>query len=645
MILNPTRIVLSPIVGLDLETTGLRAWEEKVRLIIIITDSETYVLEPDKYSTEFISSVFEAMCDCSMVIAQNAKFDCGFIYSNYGVLLTNWWCTLIASQILTNGKDDVHGHSLKDVLQRYLGVSLTHGEDKKLLQKSFTTAYFTGNFSSKQLTYAVEDVKYLPQLQKVQEEKIKDLQLTSIIELENKLIPVLSKMEVQGVLIDKVGWQSVIEDHWKPTLHAIEHKLDQEVDVLRGYVSGRNKQRVISFDLFGHHTEQIICSSTAINYASPSQIIELFRELEEPVPTHPGPRPGEITESVDDPTLSKYVNENPGTRLKTFIRILKDYREQSKLLSTYGESFLAMLDKNSHIHTLYTQSYTKTGRLSSKEPNLQNIPSPSKSAPHNDVRKFFIARPGYKLITCDMASAEVCIAADYSQEPLLLDAILRGTDMHSELASITFSIIFGKPVKITNDNQTIHTGLSSYTASDLRQVHKTVLFAKFYKAGANRVYSTLAGYINPLYETLKERLEIAGKVSRALDKKMPKLNQYLTSLINKAHEDGFLRTSKLGRIRYFNTSHYGECANAPIQGTNAEAIKIAMLNADKYFEDGNIPGRLCMNVHDELVCEVKEEFAEEAAKAIQKIVGNALGFFLTTVPGKASVEINNHWKK
>ena len=244
-----------------------------------------------------------------------------------------------------------------------------------------------------------------------------------------------------------------------------------------------------------------------------------------------------------------------------------------------------------------------------------------------------------------MASAEVRIAADYSGDPLLLDSLLKGTDMHSELASTAFSVICGEPVVISNSSTPTLIGGKEYIAKELRQANKTVVFAKFYKAGAKRVYSCLAEYINALHPP-DERLLVAKRISRALDEKMPVLNKYLTSLIDKAHTDGYLRTSSLGRIRYFNDNSYGECANAPIQGTNAEAIKIAMVRLFKAFNNLIHTGaRIVGNVHDEVIVECRAEYAEEIAKITQTIVAESLGYFLTKVTGEASVEINDHWKK
>jgi DNA polymerase-1 len=682
VVLNPKHIDLEPIIGLDLETSGLQAWEEKVKLIIIATTKHLYILDVRLYSDTYLRELFTAIRDCQTVVAHNGKFDCGFIYYHYGVLLQNWWCTQIASQILTNGKLEFQGkHTLPEVLERYLHVKLEFSaKNKKLLQKSFTSQFALDRFSEKQLRYASDDVKFLIDLFVKQSRLVDNLQLKAIAKLENDLLPILAKMEIEGVLVDQDNWRTLIKTHWIPDVHEIEQRLDKEVELLTKRQINRRKATVTEFNLFGEPTITVVSSEEAINYASAAQVIQFFRDLGQEVPkvavkkkkitivngerdvvtSHeyftdlfgdsyyelPEDQEEEIEwkESIDEIALTTYINERPTSILKPFIKELIDYRVANKRVSTYGEKFLAQLDIFSKIHTGYTQTFTATGRLSSKSPNLQNIPAPQKGKPHTDIRRFFIARPGYKLITCDMAGAEVAIAADYSQEPLLLSALREGADMHSDLASISYSIIFGQPVKVSKSNEPLSIGDHTFIPQELRDHHKSVVFAKFYKAGAKRIYSVLAEYIN-LFHTEDKRLEIASEISTALDKRMPKLSKYLDGLIKKAQTDGFLRTSKMGRIRFFNEDVYGEAANAPIQGSNAEAIKMAMVEAFKYFSNCGFDGRIAMNIHDELVCEVKDEYCEVAAPVIKKIMADSLSFFLTTIEGGASVEIYKHWKK
>jgi DNA polymerase-1 len=640
-------LILSDKIALDIETSGLKPWEEKIELIAICNqDGSGYIINCRNYPDESIKQLFLDISLVDTVVAHNAKFECSFIYANYGILLRNWWCTQLASQILLNGKDGFLGkHGLLDVLERTLNIKHEFNENKKLYQLLFTKDYRSGEYTDRQLEYAWRDVDNLIAAYNVQHNDIADLHLGKIIRLENTLLPILAKMEVEGILIDKESWLNIIKTKWEPKLHEIEERLDAEVGRLTGNETKRNKQRIVSFDLFGFHSEQVISNSKALNYSSALQIMDLFQRVGEKVPLGEGKDPEGPRPSVDDLALTKYCNENPDSRLTTFIDILKEYREQDKLLSTYGQKFLDQLDHESKIHTQYTQTFTKTGRLSSKSPNLQNIPAPEKDKPDNDVRQFFIARPGYKLITCDMAAAEVRIAADYSGEQVLLDSLLNGSDMHSLLASVSFSIIFGESITVSDSGEEFSIGSKSYVLKELRKAHKSVVFAKFYKAGAKRIYSTLASYINPFHPNQQERLEIASKISKALDERMPRLSSYLNGMISKAQKDGYLRTSKLGRIRYFNSDVYGEAANAPIQGTNAEAIKIAMIRCFNKFQELGLDARVAMNVHDELVVEAREDIAEEVALLTQDIMANSLSYFLTKIEGKSTVEIANNWKK
>ena len=193
---------------MDIETTGLRPWEDKITLIAIRTDKQTYILDAAKYAREFLTDLTHQLGRCQVLIAHNAKFECGFFFANYGVLLSNWWCTMLGSQILTNGKDGIDDHSLPAVVQRYLGIRSEFAEDKKLLQKSFTSGYALDRFTERQLRYSADDVQHLADLYQKERELINEDGLHQIINLENTLIPILSKMEIEGCLIDQVRGRS-----------------------------------------------------------------------------------------------------------------------------------------------------------------------------------------------------------------------------------------------------------------------------------------------------------------------------------------------------------------------------------------------------------------------------------------------------
>jgi len=609
--LNPRidDVALGDTICFDLETTGDTAWRDDIRVIAIRSEGRTWLLEPEQYTDAELRLLFNCMSE-RLVIAHNAKFDLNFVFCSYGVLLKNVYCTMVASQVVQGGSR-VFRHGLKDCLKSYLGVEME--VDKAELQMSF------GNKSvpltREQLDYAAGDVEFLEPLMTLLNQRASDTGLTKVINLEMKLLPVLVKIESLGCLIDVDAWKRTLED-WRTKHAEIRAKLDEE------YVK-------VASVLFAN-----------INYASSKQIIELFKQIDGKVPQRD--EGGHAKVSVDEDALNNYLNENPDTKLKRFTELLIDFREFEKLLSTYGESFLDRIDKRGFIHTTYTQTTTATGRLSSKNPNLQNIPS-GKSGAGGIVRSFFVAPYGHKLITCDMTGAEVALAADFSGEPLLMRSLTEGLDMHSELASISFSIIFGQPVKISKSTEPMTINGITIIPGEARDIHKSVTFSKFYKGGPKRVYQVLSRYIN-MVRLPNERMDTAKKISEAIDDALPRLSRYLSRLIDTANANGYLITTKLGRRRVFDTRVYGEASNAPIQGSNADAMKIAMINIDKYLTDTGA-GRIILTVHDEVVCEVKSGMAEKVGKIIEDEMSKALSWHLSNLKGKASVHIGDYWEK
>lgn len=620
------------VAAIDIETTGLNPREDEILSIAIVTEDKEVVIDTSQYHRIQVKAMMEKLrTQYDVVIAHNAKFDASFIYTHYDILFRNLYCTMLGSQIIKNGHKEV-GHSLIACLKNYLNVDEIETDHKKLMRWKYLNHKVGEKIDSEMADYVLSDTKYLIPLWKEQVSRLKILEMEKIAHLENALIPVLIKMEIGGCLIDRDGWVQMLCDYEDKRQGVVERldaevkELAESITELQGgiYTRPRHTETVVQQGLFGTSKEIVTESKGALNYSSSQQIIEFIKRVD-----------GVEVESVGVDEIKTYMNEHTDTRLEKFMKLLLEYREYDKMLSTYGDKFLAKLDADDYIHTQYTQCRTKTGRLASQNPNLQNIPN-------GDIREFFIAKPGHKMITCDMASAEVSIAADFSREPLLLDAILHGADMHSKLASVSFSIIFGQPIEVNNTSEVVKVGEYEFKKKALRKIHKSVTFAKFYKAGAGRIYQTLASYINKFHEP-NDRLDVARSVSRALDKEMPKLTQFLSVKINMAQKNGYLRGA-YGRIRFFKEEVYGEAANFPIQNANAEAMKIALIRIDTWLEDFG-HGRLVMNIHDEAVVEVEEEYAEEAADMVQHIMARSLSYFLNKIEGGASANIKDHWEK
>lgn len=639
-------------IGLDIETNGLDPLVNDILLISLINEiGEEVLLDTSKFNKSYFEELFLKIQSANcVVIGQNLKFDLQFIYHKYGVLLTNVWDTQLMSQCIHNGRP--FDHSLDEILLRELGVNIdlelqsqnnNNPIAKKDLQMSFVGMRVGQPFSKLQLYYAACDTKYLIPLYNKQKEQIHSLNLSIIQKLEHKLLPVLIKMELGGCRLDVGGWNTLIKNVWEPRLIQCKKLLDDElvrlseitgITLPKKFSGERVPAEFVVYDLFGGKKATVVEFGEVVNFSSPQQLVELFKIFKQ-VPPIKKDKEGNSSYSTDEGSLKTYLTENPRSIMAPFIATLLDLREQAKLISTYGEEFLNKVDSNNYIHTSYSQCFTATGRLSSSSPNLQNIPK-------SEIRKFFLADPGHVMITSDMSSAEVRIAADYSNEPLLLKTVLDGEDLHSKLATLSYSIIFGQRFVVSDSETSVIVKGHEFVPKTLRTVHKSVLFAKFYKGGAKRCYEILAKYINTFHA--KDGIKIAQRISRTIDRALPVLSLYLSGLINDAQNMGYLRGSVFQRIRYFNKDVYGDAANFPIQNTNAEANKVALIKIDEYLTETGY-GRLVLNTHDEVACSVKEEYADVAAVKIKQIMSDSLGYFLKTVPGGASCNIAPYWEQ
>lgn len=436
-------IILEPIIGLDCEFSSL---DTKNALLILLSinnplEKRNYVfdLNADTYTEKQKQLLVSKISKCNIVLAHNAKVDIAVIYSNLGVLLRNFWCTMLASQLIDNGygyvipkeklvntkyqgySDRVYytqnmvgnitmmpsPHGLIGCLRRYLGIELIDNYQKKRLQMSFTTMHKGQKSIEEQLDYACGDVEYLYPLYLKEQEYIKDRKQEQQVKIENTLTPVIVKMEHKGCLIDKEKQKKNIRD-WKAKLLSIEQELDAEILAfadenvrVRGgqFANKRQKQELVQTALFAGFEKIVVNENLGnTNYSSNKQLRDIFERLEEPLPVDDT---GKV--SFAEEPLKNYITTYSNSRLKTFVNLLLDYREYSKLLSTYGESLLQLLDKDNRIRSNYTQCFTNTGRLTSSAIikdqlgiNLSNIPQ------NNDVRNIFIPDPGYVFIDSDM---------------------------------------------------------------------------------------------------------------------------------------------------------------------------------------------------------------------------------------------------
>lgn len=395
-------------------------------------------------------------------------------------------------------------------------------------------------------------------------------------EIEIPLSNVLAKMENLGFAVDKQG----IEDFGKMLKENIEN-LKSEI-----------------YNSVGRE----------FNINSPKQLgVALFEDLA--LPCKKKTKSGYST-SAD--VLESLKNQHP------VVSMVLQYRTLSKLNSTYCEGLLKVIGDDGRIHSSFNQTETRTGRISSTEPNLQNIPVRTELG--REMRKFFTAREGWVLVDADYSQIELRVLADISGDKNMIDAFKNNQDIHA----ITASQVFNMPL--------------DFVTGEMRSRAKAVNFGIVYGIGA---YS-LAKDIGVTNKEAKNYIESYLKHYSGIDK-------YMRDVVEKAKDTGYVETV-FGRRRYLPelsasngmTRAFGErvARNAPIQGTAADIIKIAMIKVDKRLTEENLEARLVLQVHDELIVECPSHESMRVAMILQEEMEKAVSL---SVPLVADSAVGKTW--
>ncbi len=398
-----------------------------------------------------------------------------------------------------------------------------------------------------------------------------------LYDIEQPLAYVLAEMELTGFKIDADG------------IRAYGEELNEAAEALQ--------LRIYSY------------AGEEFNIGSPKQLGEvLFDKM-----GLPKSRKTKTGYSTDAETLQKLLSKHP------IIEDILDYRQVTKLKSTYADGLPKAADERGRVHSVLNQTGTATGRLSSSEPNLQNIPIRTELG--RRFRKYFTAQnEEYVLIDADYSQIELRLLAHIANDEALIDAFLSGEDVHTMTASKVFGV---SPDMVT---------------PDLRKKAKAVNFGIMYGIGD---YS--------LSEDLGITKAQAKEYITSYFAQFPQIRSYLDRVKEEAKRDGFV-TTLLGRRRYIpelassnkNVQHFGEriAMNSPIQGTAADIIKIAMIRVDHALRERGLDARLIMQVHDELILESHLSCAEEARTILVNCMENAVKLSI-----KLSVEgsVGNTW--
>ncbi|AME26239.1 MULTISPECIES: DNA polymerase I [Burkholderiaceae] len=509
-------------------------------------------------------------------VGQHLKYD-EQVLANYGIELNGVeHDTLLQSYVIESHRP----HDMDNLALRHLGAKTIKYEE--VAGKGASQIGFDEVALDQAAPYAAEDADITLRLhQALYPQLVDEAQLLKVYrDIEMPTARVLRKMERNGVLIDG--------------------------ELLR-VQSGQIATRLIQLE-----AEAYMLAGGEFNLGSPKQIGQIFFEkLQLPVVKKtPSGAP-----STDEEVLQKLAEDYP------LPKILLEHRGLSKLKSTYTDKLPRMVNaKTGRVHTNYAQAVAVTGRLSSNEPNLQNIPV--RTAEGRRIREAFIAPPGSKIVSADYSQIELRIMAHISGDPSLMRSFAEGEDVHRATASEIFGVT---PIEVSNDQ---------------RRIAKVINFGLIYGMSA----FGLASNIGISRDAAKLYID-------KYFQRYPGVANYMDETRTKAKRDGFVETV-FGRRLWLPEINGGSgprrqgaeraAINAPMQGTAADLIKLSMIAVQDWLEASKIETKMIMQVHDELVLEVPEAELPEVRKRLPELM---CGVAKLKVPLVAEVGVGNNWEE
>ena len=570
----------------DTETTSLKYMEAEVVGVSFsckageaayLPFAHDYLDAPEQLDRDWVLSKLKPLLEDpkQLKVGQNLKYD-KHVLLNHGIELQGIeHDTMIQSYVLNS---TANRHDMDTLAEKHLGRSTIHFED--IAGKGAKQLTFNQISLGVAAPYAAEDADITFQLHQVLYPQLQaSLGLHSVYqEIDKPLVPLIASIERNGAVVDA-------------------HLLGQQSLELAERIIELERQ---AYDLAGEE----------FNLSSPKQLqVIFFEKLGLPViKKTPKGQP-----STAEPVLQELAQDYP------LPKIILEHRSLAKLKSTYTDKLPLLVNPGTgRIHTSYNQAVTATGRLSSTDPNLQNIPIRTEEG--RRIRKAFIAPKGYKLIAADYSQIELRIMAHLSQDEGLLSAFAKGQDVHKATASE----VFGVPL--------------TEVSADQRRKAKAINFGLIYGMSA----FGLAKQINVT------RKEAQQYIDRYFEK-YPGVLDYMDRIRAQAHEDGFVETV-FGRRLYLpeinarnkmqQQAAERTAINGPMQGTAADIIKKAMLKVEARLNSSSLDAKMIMQVHDELVVEVAEEHVDQVQDILITQMMNAAAL---DVPLIVEAGVGDNW--
>ncbi len=608
-------------VAVDTETEGFDPYTKKLLLLQLGDYDVQYVID----TTTVDIQKFRKLLETKLLILANAQFDLTFLY-HHNIWPTRIFDVMLAEIILTAGyRDEKDLKDLKEVVNTHVaesyinkGISLDKISKKYCnvtLDKAIRSNFGRVAIAEREIQYAADDVKYLhkikeDQLKAFEEFKIKYGTTDELLDLENEVVKVFALMNYNGVRVDAARYSSEVIKKVEEEVRDITTKLNQIIIDEFQYPYTR--------DMF---TGALI---TIINWNSPKQKLKLLNRI----------IPG--IASTNAATIAKHSHKH-----KIF-GSLASYNKMKKLQSSFGLGFLDHINTVSgRIHTNFWQILA-TGRISCNNPNLNQIPSKGELGPV--IRSCFVPKSkDYCIVGGDYSGFELRIIAEFSQDPLWLKVFNEGGDLHSVLCSETFGI----PI------EDVHKPFPKNPDITYRALQKTINFGLAYGMSEYK-----------LAATAQISVDEARAIIKRFFAKVPRVARLLTQLGEMATARGFIRTSPpYSRVRLFPKWFFlkdyprtegsfkwlgqieRQGKNTPIQGTNGDIIKKALIMVQKEIDENNWDVTIILSVYDEIQTECLKSQADAWKVKLQQLMIEAAEEVIKSVPVVVDVDISEYWKK
>ena len=584
------------VVGVDTETTGFDWNNNTLLLLQISTKEDNYVFDCTTVDISLLKNMF--LSNNVTKIFHNVKFDYKFLLAN-GIITEKIYDTMLAEQVIHCGKKSIK-YSLDALLDRYFEIFMD-----KSTRSSFVSHKPGAPYSKSQLRYAFTDTEFLIKIVEKQQELISEYDLEEVVKLENEAALAFADIEYNGIYLNKTKWEE--------NYNKIKIELEESVEELDNFIEydpmfSDFKLKQIQTDMFLPVEE---LRKTDMLWSSPSQVLKLMQCVNPEL------------ESVNGKVLLMHKGMHP--IVSKYIK----YKEQSKLCNAYGLDFYKYLHKDDKIHTSF-QQILNTGRVSSRNPNMQQIPS------DNSYRNAFVPKNSDDVfVSSDFSSQELCIIAFGSGDPVWLNALEEGKDLHS----ICAELIFGDKWRDAEGDDK--------ERKRLRTAVKAINFGLAYGMSEFKLSDTLGISVKEAKQMIKKYFTV-----------FPAIKKFLDNLGAFGKDNGFIRTfAPYRRIRWFEDwsqemedfaalgSIERASKNTPIQGTGADMTKLALVMVRKSIKQQDLPVKLIMTVHDQIDTICKKDFAEKWSIMLKGIMEEAALKIITNGLLKSDTNITKQWQK